>query len=420
MAMHSVHVGPDGQVSMNVDGSQLGRRNARRPGLGYEFTTPTFDDVLAPPRLRCGGCQVEAADMPRCSRCKSITYCCGACQTAHWPFHKRVCKVLSEATIRGYDKEIREVLIVTGLGACGPNDFLTDGLKVGMQKFKHLRVSTVNADPDGKNYKDPFTQVGAALATGRYAACVIQGVGGGGNKPENDADFFSSPSVRADLVAFVHGGGTLLLHGERWVGDALGWFGKTSWQHTDYTRTEHVCRAGSSTGKHWASSWYPSAPHAITSSYNVKSCLLSHVSENDALFGTPSNASVHSLVPHMQGTPLKPNLCPFALGQFGAGCIGFFGDVNAEKPTMTTVGVVVNQRLPAWATRAWTPTRACWMVSPRTTKRAVLTILLVNVRNRDRDAKNAAASSRQSLPLEIWIKILKMLDVDEIGCPVVC
>lgn len=53
--------------------------------------------------LRCGnascaavGACVESAEPGKqCSRCRSVRYCCAACQVAGWGEHKKVCKELA-------------------------------------------------------------------------------------------------------------------------------------------------------------------------------------------------------------------------------------------------------------------------------------------------------------------------------------
>ena len=49
------------------------------------------------PDRTCGGCQrpeTRAKPLRRCGRCKSISYCCKACQTRDWPSHKQSCRAV--------------------------------------------------------------------------------------------------------------------------------------------------------------------------------------------------------------------------------------------------------------------------------------------------------------------------------------
>ena len=51
--------------------------------------------------MNCHGCAValtpEQARLQVCTRCYSATYCGLACQRAHWPTHKGVCKAVGKA-----------------------------------------------------------------------------------------------------------------------------------------------------------------------------------------------------------------------------------------------------------------------------------------------------------------------------------
>jgi hypothetical protein len=40
----------------------------------------------------CGARGDRATKLLKCDGCKSVLYCSEACQRAHWPEHKRVCR----------------------------------------------------------------------------------------------------------------------------------------------------------------------------------------------------------------------------------------------------------------------------------------------------------------------------------------
>ncbi|XP_026204740.1 zinc finger MYND domain-containing protein 10 [Anabas testudineus] len=53
-------------------------------------------ESLLPEKPKCGSCGKEATK--RCSRCQGEWYCRRECQVKHWPKHKKVCQLMSEAT----------------------------------------------------------------------------------------------------------------------------------------------------------------------------------------------------------------------------------------------------------------------------------------------------------------------------------
>ena len=63
-----------------------------------EMKVSTSQRVVTPfPDRTCGGCQrpeTRAKPLRRCGRCKSISYCCKACQTHDWPSHKQSCRAV--------------------------------------------------------------------------------------------------------------------------------------------------------------------------------------------------------------------------------------------------------------------------------------------------------------------------------------
>ena len=69
------------------------------------------------------------------------------------------------------------------------------------------------------------------------------------------------------------------------------------------------------------------------------------------MFGTAGDAVVHSLVPHMAGRGIAPGLCAVAFWRVGKGCVGFFGDVNAEPATLQIVTTLARLQCPIWTKR---------------------------------------------------------------------
>jgi hypothetical protein len=43
----------------------------------------------------CGACRATTGSLKRCGKCQVVWYCGAACQTAHWKFHKAVCRAPS-------------------------------------------------------------------------------------------------------------------------------------------------------------------------------------------------------------------------------------------------------------------------------------------------------------------------------------
>lgn len=153
-----------------------------------------------------------------------MVYCGKDCQTTHWRHHKKLCKAIkkgsAEPTVEhaaaafAAAQPTKRVLLVTGLGCLGPNDFWIKGhdesnllgLSLVLQRAG-LRVTVCDASAPS----DPFEQIGAMLALGLFDCCVVLQVHSGGF----DADFFTSVSFRRNLLSWVSGGGTVLFHGER-------------------------------------------------------------------------------------------------------------------------------------------------------------------------------------------------------------
>ena len=70
---------------------------------------------------------------------------------------------------------------------------------------------------------------------------------------------------------------------------------------------------------------------------NAKACMLSNVAPEARVYALPAGATSQSHVPSMAGEPLRAGMCTVALSRFGAGAVGFFGDVNSEEETIHAV-----------------------------------------------------------------------------------
>ena len=231
---------------------------------------------------------------------------------------------------------VTNVLLVSGLGPLYPeDDFYAQGIQRALATSK-FSVTNYELSPPSQPGPSSFTAVGRALAGGMYSTCIVVGFGAADIK----ADFFTSVSFRGNLVAFVRGGGTLLFaQGERFVADAFAWFDKP-WTQTQYFRTTHALNA-----QHCCASWYAAARHSVPPSFSVKACLLSNVAPAQILFGTGEGAVTQSHMPvQMFGRQqVPPGLCAVAFGPFGCGHVGFFGDVNAEGPTLQAIALLAGK-----------------------------------------------------------------------------
>jgi len=260
---------------------------------------------------------------------------------------------------------------------------------------------------DASATSDSFEQIGAMLAMGLFDCCVVLQVHSGGG----DEDFFTSVSFRRHLLAWVSGGGTVLFHGERNVTQAFGWFGKP-WRFTNYLRTVHHCFATGPESPHCCRGWYPEVVGAVVHDVSVKACLLSDVPPHEILFGSGTGAVSQSMVFAPQ--ELDPGMCAVAVGEYGAGYVGFFGDVNAEDSTQQIVATLALG--PSSHPYPWIPNRACYRRCPRAGKRVVVTVLLAAARlaeNSFEEASNddgAFAGARlPAMPSEVWYHVLRML-----------
>jgi len=189
------------------------------------------------------------------------------------------------------------------MGMLGPGAFYAEAVKAALARAG-LKVATV----DVTKKSGLFEQVGSVLhEVERFTSCIVLAVGAGGE--EEQVEFAENVSFRKRLVAWVERGGRLIVQGER--GGWPEWFDKT-WEHDDYRRTTHECRAKSVDDVHWCK-WYPEATGSVTSSINVKAVMMRGVPTEEILFGTTSSSVSHSNVFFMAGMPLENGLAARAI-----------------------------------------------------------------------------------------------------------
>lgn len=73
---------------------------------------------------------------------------------------------------------------------------------------------------------------------------------------------------------------------------------------------------------------------------NVKCCMIKDVAPEDILFGSTKDSVSYSPVPSFGGHSIAAGQAAFAVARYGEGTVSFFGDINAEECTMTTVGII--------------------------------------------------------------------------------
>eukprot|EP00038_Savillea_parva_P011622 m.198859 g.198859 ORF g.198859 m.198859 type:complete len:511 (-) comp20572_c0_seq1:35-1567(-) len=359
------------------------REGADAPRAGLE----SLHSLLQPAEFPCVKCSTALA-RSKCGGCRAVHYCGRECQTEHWPTHKKFCKVVKKACGSGGNKR---VLIVTGLGHNGPNDFWIERLLPQMrQAGLQVAVCDAYAAPDA------FAQVGLALASDVFDTCILLQVG----SSDYTADFFKAPHFKVQLKSWVAGGGTLLLHGERRVIKACEWFGKP-WKNASYFRTTHHCFATGEDARHCCVAWYAHEQGAITTDISIKACLVNNVPRSEVLFGTQDGALSQSHV--FTSQPVDSGLCAVAAGEYGAGYVGFFGDVNAEETTISTIVTLARGRTHDPA--RFQPDMSYFRRCPRRVKRVIVTVLLVAARLASAEGDSIELPA---LPWLVWYSILSM------------
>jgi hypothetical protein len=171
-----------------------------------------------------------------------------------------------------------------------------------------------------------------------FQSLLMLGWGGGDDPVEKK--FADSVEFRSAAQSWCSQGGRFIVQGERTrVHKWPTWFNK-EWTDGSYYRTDHKCTAVGEDATHWCQ-WYKTARGAVTSTYNVKACMLQDVAADEVLFGTTEESSSYSLVPHMRGVPIDTGLAAVAFGRYGEkGTVSFFGDVNFEDETLQIMSVI--------------------------------------------------------------------------------
>jgi len=169
-------------------------------------------------------------------------------------------------------------------------------------------------------------------------AIIMLGWGAGGTDIEEE--FATNSTFREAAKSWCRAGGRFIVQGERvgMFGDWPMWFDK-AWKNGEYVRTDHRCFAAGPDAVHWWNE-YANAKGAVTSTYNVKACMITDVEPADVLFGTADNAASYSLVPSMQGRSIGSGQVAIAVSQYGEGTVSFFGDVNFEDETLQIMAIV--------------------------------------------------------------------------------
>ena len=199
-----------------------------------------------------------------------------------------------------------------------------------------MQVSVVHLDND---FITP-SQIAIALNKGNFSTCIILGWGSGDEDVEKEYNVDSA--FRAGLVAWVvQEGGCLIVQGER-ISHAGGnwptWFG-LNWKSGDYCRTTHVLNRN-----HWFVAETQNNNNnnklLVCPKMNVKACLVTNVKLEDRLYGAEDDAVTNSHVPGFGGNAVSSDQIAIALAKCGAGTVSFYGDVNIEKETIKTVGMI--------------------------------------------------------------------------------
>ncbi|KDQ60346.1 hypothetical protein JAAARDRAFT_32735 [Jaapia argillacea MUCL 33604] len=91
--------------------------------------------------------QASEVVLQRCSGCSSSVYCSQTCQAAEWPNHKKICKLLPPAHLKGFS------LNVTRMNRNCPELILDDDEEEeeddrGEDSLAWLKVFTVNIKND--------------------------------------------------------------------------------------------------------------------------------------------------------------------------------------------------------------------------------------------------------------------------------
>jgi hypothetical protein len=149
------------------------------------------------------------------------------------------------------------------------------------------------------------------LKSGMYTTCVFFGIGAAGPSIMKDLLF---PDLRQVVVSWVKCGGKLMLHGEGCLGKLFqDWF-KLPWVFSRYTRlTQTRCNP---------ECLQPFLVNTLEPSYSAKAVHMSGVESKHRLY----HADVEDVT----------SIAIASVGSNG-GCVGAFGDVNAETGTVKAI-----------------------------------------------------------------------------------
>ena len=193
---------------------------------------------------------------------------------------------------------------------------------------------------DAYQAKD-WKKLQAEISSGRVSTLILIGYGSGGG-PQTEKPL---SQMRVALVAWVRAGGTLLMHGERTAATSLqDWFGLSHWKMEGdfYRRCEHLLNHAHPLLPQLAAGADPLASR-LEDRMSVKACMLTGPTATERVYATGADAVTESPVSFMSGVPVNPFMCAVALTQLERGHVAFFGDVNAEAPTIKTMLRMVAQ-----------------------------------------------------------------------------
>eukprot|EP01038_Epipyxis_sp_PR26KG_P009416 gene9416-12682_t len=261
----------------------------------------------------------------KCKSCSSVYYCSREHQKQHWKIHKEVCEEIA------FQNEAKSIHVSSAF-PLNPKFLFVSGFMIPFKDCfwrSRLEMSLQANNVDYESMDFERSKFLLKLKSNQFSTIVVINIGSGGiDKP------FLHPSIRAELVNWVNGGGKLIIQGE---GASIltifnKWFDKTSWyfRRGSYYGTTHNLQASS----------FNSFPELLTTSiklpsiHTVKGCLLSGVDDSDRLY--------------------HENQCAVAVSRYGYGRICFIGDVNCDQSTlliMAAVGTISTIKERNWLAR---------------------------------------------------------------------
>ena len=258
--------------------------------------------------------------MPRCAACSTDKYRRSFSSSQLQKKVARRCKkcVAASAQIKSAAPQSsagtlpteRSVLVIDGMGPLGSGDFLTQGLMQALGSRLAPGAGPISNLEQIDISRRGVSGLADRLQRGCITAVVVLGLG----SADCDEDFLTNTEWKETLVAWVEEGGLLMIHGERTIKDAFAWFGK-DWKADGYRRMTHKYNTLNVTA-----AWYDEGD--VCDAVNVKACMLSGVAPEEQLFAA------------------GPDKTAVAVANVGLGHVGFFGDVNAEPPTLEMITVL--------------------------------------------------------------------------------